>query len=485
MNIPDRMLINGQWIEGAGERIEVFNPARGTVVGTVPHATSAEVDAALNAARTAFLTWSREPPMARARRLKRAAEIIADQTDNLARLMTSEQGKPVREAAGEISKLADTFEFYAAEATRVFGEIIPNDENAFQSLVLREPIGVVAAISPWNYPAELIGWKLAAGLAAGCTFVVKPPALTPLTPLAITACLTEAGLPAGAVNMITGGGATVGQHMIESPVPDKIAFTGSSQVGLRIQQSSKTIKRMSLELGGNCPMIVTETANLEDAVKGAARRSFRNCGQICIAINRIYVARDIYDVFLAKLRKAADALVVDDGLKNPDADLGALCSREPLEKTKAHIADALANGARLVCGGGAPAAPHLKNGYFFRPTVLADCTHAMKVMTEETFGPLVGIAAFDKNEAAVRLANDTPYGLASYVYTKNLDETRYFMRYLDYGNVAVNNVDAGIINAPYGGWKQSGVGVEHGREGLLEYLNFKHVRICFAEEAAP
>ena len=485
MNIPDRMLINGQWIEGAGERIEVFNPARGTVVGTVPHATSSEVDAALNAARRAFPTWSREPPVARARLLKRAAEIIADQTDNLARLMTSEQGKPVREAAGEISKLADTFEFYAAEATRVFGEIIPNDENAFQSLVLREPIGVVAAISPWNYPAELIGWKLAAGLAAGCTFVAKPPALTPLTPLAIAACLTEAGLPAGAVNMITGGGATVGQHMIESPVPDKIAFTGSSQVGLRIQQSSKTIKRMSLELGGNCPMIVTETANLADAVKGAARRSFRNCGQICIAINRIYVARDIYDVFLAKLRKAADMLVVDDGLQNPAADLGALCSREPLEKTKAHIADALSNGARLVCGGSAPAALHLKNGYFFRPTVLADCTHAMKVMTEETFGPLVGIAAFDKNEEAVRLANDTPYGLASYVYTKNLDEARYFMRYLDYGNVAVNNVDAGIINAPYGGWKQSGVGLEHGREGLLEYLNFKHVRICFAEEAAP
>ena len=485
MNIPDRMLINGQWIEGAGERIEVFNPARGTVVGTVPHATSREVDAALNAARTAFFTWSREPPVARARRLKRAAEIIADQTENLARLMTSEQGKPVREAAGEISKLADTFEFYAAEATRVFGEIIPNDENAFQSLVLREPIGVVAAISPWNYPAELIGWKLAAGLAAGCTFVVKPPALTPLTPLAIAACLAEAGLPAGAVNMITGGGATVGQHMIESPVPDKIAFTGSSRVGLRIQQASKTIKRMSLELGGNCPMIVTETANLEDAVKGAARRSFRNCGQICIAINRIYVARNIYDVFLAKLRKAADMLVVDDGLKNPDADLGALCSLEPLEKTKEHIADALSNGARLVCGGSAPAALHLKNGYFFRPTVLADCTHAMKVMTEETFGPLVGVAAFDKNEAAVRLANDTPYGLASYVYTKNLDEARYFMRYLDYGNVAINNVDAGIINAPYGGWKQSGVGVEHGREGLLEYLNFKHVRICFAEEAAP
>ena len=485
MTVIDRMLINGQWSKGSGERIEVLNPARGTVVGTVPHATAREVDTALNAAQTAFGTWSKEPPATRARLLKRAAEIIADQTDSLARLMTSEQGKPVREAAGEISKLAETFEFYAAEATRVFGEIIPNDENAFQSLVLREPIGVIAAISPWNYPAELIGWKIAAGLAAGCTFVVKPPELTPLTPLAIAACLAEAGFPAGAVNMVTGGGSTVGQYMIESPIPDKIAFTGSSQVGLHIQQSSKTIKRMSLELGGNCPMIVTETADLEDAVRGAARRSFRNCGQICIAINRIYVARNIYAVFLAKLSKAADALVVDDGLKNPAADLGALCSNEPLRKTKEHIADALSNGARIVCGGSAPAAAHLKNGYFFRPTVLADCTHAMKVMTEETFGPLVGIATFDKKEEAVRRANDTPYGLASYVYTKNLDEMRYFSRHLDYGNVAVNNVDAGIINAPYGGWKQSGVGVEHGREGLLEYLNFKHVRICFDEEAAP
>lgn len=475
------MLINGAWVAGEGNRIKVENPARGVVVGTVPYATDAEVDAAFDAARKAFAGWSKRAPADRARYLKRAANIIRECKEDLGRLMTSEQGKPVNEAVGEISKLADTFDFYAEEATRVFGEVIPNDSNAFQSLVLREPIGVIAAISPWNYPAELIGWKVAAGLAAGCTLVVKPPELTPLSPLAIMECLVDAGLPAGTINMVTGQGATVGQQMIESEVPDKIAFTGSSAVGLHIQQSAKNVKRMSLELGGNCPMIVTAAANLDDAVRGAARRSFRNCGQICIAINRIYVERSVYEPFLQKLADAADALIVDDGLTNASADLGALCSSEPLEKTKEHLADALAKGALLVAGGRAPDAPHLANGLFFRPTIVADCTHDMKVMTEETFGPLVGVTAFESHGEAVTLANDTPYGLASYVYTKNMDEMRYYSRHLDYGNVAVNNVDAGIINAPYGGWKQSGVGVEHGREGLLEYLNYKHVRLCFDE----
>lgn len=483
MGQTGRMLIDGQWIEGTGDRVDVTNPAKGTVIGTIPVATCQEMDAALDAADRAFKSWSKRPPAARAKILKRAANIIRERKSSMARLMTSEQGKPVNEAAGEINKLADTFDFYAEEATRVLGEIIPNDNNAFQSLIVREPIGVVVAISPWNYPAELIGWKVAAGLAAGCTLVVKPPELTPLCPLAIAECLVDAGLPAGTINMVTGSGSAVGQYLIQSSVPSKIAFTGSSEVGLHIQQSAKTIQRMSLELGGNCPMIVTPSANLDDAVKGATRRSFRNCGQICIAINRIYVAREVHDAFVSKLASAANALVVDDGLENPDADLGALCSREPLDKTKHHINDALSKGARLLCGGSAPDNPRLKDGLFFRPTALAQCTHQMLVMTEETFGPLVGIAAYDTSEEAVRLANDTPFGLASYVYTKNIDEMRYFTRHLDYGNVAVNNVDAGIINAPYGGWKQSGVGVEHGREGLLEYLNFKHVRICFDEEA--
>ncbi len=477
--IHEKMYIDGQWVEGQGQKIQVFNPARSELIGDVPYALPEEVEKALKSAKRAFPEWSGLPPIQRANFLKKIATLLAERSHQIGRLMTSEQGKPVNEAVAEIQKLADTFTFYAEEATRVSGEIIANDSNDFQSLVVKEPIGVVAAISPWNYPAELIGWKVAAALAAGCTIVVKPPELTPLSPLAIIGCLHEANLPAGVVNMITGPGSSVGQAMVESPLVDKIAFTGSSQVGLRIQQSATDIKRMSLELGGSCPMVVTTSANLDDAVKGAVRRSFRNCGQICIAINRIYVACDIYQTFLQKLATATDALVVDDGLDNPSADLGAICSQEVLDKTLQHLQDGLDKGANLVCGGSPPHGEKFKKGRFFRPTVLADCNHSMKVMTEETFGPLVGVSKYENLEEAVKMANDSPFGLAAYAYTKNLDEMRFLTQHLHCGNVAVNTVDAGIINAPYGGWKQSGVGVEHGREGLLEYLNLKHIRIRF------
>ncbi|GAB5467466.1 MAG: NAD-dependent succinate-semialdehyde dehydrogenase [Rhodospirillales bacterium] len=483
MTIEAGMYIDGSWVVGAGPRIAVVNPATLERVGTIPAATPEEVDRALAAARAAFPAWAKRAPAERAEILKRVAALVAERAEEIGRLMTCEQGKPVKEAVGEIRKLADTFVFYAEEATRVHGEVIPNASTAYQSLVVREPIGVVAAIAPWNYPAELIGWKVAAGLAAGCSLVVKPPELTPLCPLAIMACLADAGLPPGVVNMVTGSGSKVGQRMVESPLVDKVAFTGSSAVGLKIQQSARDIKHMSLELGGNSPLIVTAKADLAAAVAGAARRSFRNCGQICIAINRIYVARPVYETFLETLAATADALVVDDGLENPSADLGALCSEEPLAKTKAHLADALAKGARLIAGGAAPEGAKFERGYFFRPTVVADCRHDMQVMTEETFGPLVGVAPFDSLAEAVNLANDTPYGLAAYLYSKDLDEMRYASRHLDYGSVGVNTVDPGIINAPYGGWKQSGVGVEHGRDGLLEYLNTKHIRLCFDEGA--
>lgn len=478
------MYINGAWVAGSGPRVKVLNPATMEEVGVITTATAAETDRALLAARRAFGHWSKLAPAERAEALRKIAALVAERALDMARLMTAEQGKPLNEAHGEIRKLARTFEYYAEEATRVHGEVIPNESTEYQSIVVREPVGVVVAISPWNYPAELIGWKVAAGMAAGCTLVVKPPELTPLCPLAIARCVHDAGVPAGVLNMLTGSGPEVGQRLVESPHPDKIAFTGSSAVGLKIQQSCQNVKRVALELGGNCPLIVTENADLDDAVRGAARRAFRNMGQICISINRIYVARSFYAPFLAKLAAAAEALVIDNGLDNPAADLGAMASAEPLAKTVEHIDDALAKGARLLTGGTRPQGSKFVRGFFFRPTVLADCTHAMKVMTEETFGPLVGVAQYGAIGEAVRLANDTPYGLASYVYTKNLDEMRRLSRDLDYGNVAVNNVDAGILNAPYGGRKQSGVGCEHGREGLLEYLNFKHVRIRYAEPAA-
>ena len=475
--LSGKLFIGGAWVNGAGGRIPVENPATGDVVGEIAASTVDEVNSAVAAARAAFRPWADLPPRLRAAALKRLGTLIAADADRMARIMTLEQGKPLNEARGEILKLGEACHFYAEEAVRVHGEIIPNDTNDHQSLVIREPIGVVGAITPWNYPAELVGWKLCASLAAGCTIVIKPADLTPFTALAIAQKVEESGIPAGVVNVVTGPGSVVGQALVEHPGVDKIAFTGSSKVGLQIQQSATTVKRMSLELGGNCPLIVTATADLDAAVKGAARRSFRNMGQICIAINRVYVARAVYDEFLAKLKVAAEKLTIGNGIETPDADLGAMASDAPLAKTREHLADALAKGATLVTGGSAPEGAIYARGHFFRPTVVAGCSHDMKVMSEETFGPLIGVMPFDGLDEAIAHANDTPYGLASYVYAKDMDEVRYLTTRLDYGNVAVNNVDAGVMNAPYGGRKQSGVGYEHGREGMLEYMNFKHIRV--------
>lgn len=475
--LDGKLFIDGRFIAGSDDRLPVENPATGAVIGHIAAASGDEISDAVAAARRAFATWSRTLPRQRAAALHQLGDLVADDADRMARIMTAEQGKPVNEARGEILKLAEACHFYAEEATRVHGEIVPNDQPGYQSQVVREPIGVVGAITPWNYPAELVGWKLCAALAAGCAIVIKPAEITPFTALAIAEKCARAEIPAGVVNVLTGKGSVVGQALVAHPGVDKIAFTGSSAVGLHIQQSCPQVKRMSLELGGNCPMIVTESADIAAAVKGAARRSFRNCGQICIAINRIYVHRSVYDAFLAGLAAAADGLSVKNGLDHPDADLGAMASAEPLAKTRAHLDDALAKGARLLAGGAAPEGDEYARGHFFRPTVLAACTHQMLVMTEETFGPLVGVAPYDDLDEAIRLANDTPYGLASYAYVRDLTELQRLSAGLDYGNVAVNNVDAGIMNAPYGGRKQSGVGYEHGREGLLEYFNFKHVRL--------
>jgi succinate-semialdehyde dehydrogenase/glutarate-semialdehyde dehydrogenase len=475
--LSGKLFIDGDFVTGRGRPIPVENPATLEVIGTIALATGDEIDAAVASARKAFPAWAAAPAKARSAALHRLGDVIAADADAMARIMTMEQGKPVNEARGEILKLAEACHFYAEEAVRVHGEIVPNDTTDSESHVVREPIGVVAAITPWNYPAELIGWKLCGALAAGCTIVIKPAELTPFTGLAIAAKAKEAKIPAGVVNVVTGSGSTVGQALVEHPDVDKIAFTGSSSVGLHIQQSCPQIKRMSLELGGNCPMIVSAKSDLSAAIKGAARRSFRNNGQICIAVNRVYVQRAAYEGFVTGLAKAADALTVANGLDMPDADMGAMASAEPLNKTVDHLQDALSKGARLVAGGNRPQGEAFERGHFFRPTVVADCDHTMKVMTEETFGPLVGIMPFDSLEDAVRLANDTPYGLASYLYSQDAAEIRAVSRRLDYGNVAVNNVDAGVMNAPYGGRKQSGVGYEHGREGMLEYLHYKHIRI--------
>jgi succinate-semialdehyde dehydrogenase/glutarate-semialdehyde dehydrogenase len=475
--LSGKQFAQGRLTAGEGGHLEVRNPARDEVIGHIAVATPAEIAATVAAAVAVRRSWEHQPARVRADALHALGRLIEADAAVMAQVMTLEQGKPFNEALGEIRKLAEACHFYAEEAVRVHGEIIPNDQPGYQSLILREAIGVVAAITPWNYPAELVGWKLCAALAAGCPIIIKPSEFTPFTALMIAEKTQQAGIPAGVVSVLNGDGASVGQALVDHPDIPKIAFTGSSRTGLRIQQSCPAIKRLSLELGGNCPLLVTRHADLSQAVQGAVRRSFRNMGQICIAINRIYVERTVYADFLDQFAAATRKLIIGDGLRNPAADLGAMAQVAPLQKTRQHLQDALDKGARLVTGGAAPEGEAFGKGLFFQPSIVADCTHEMLVMREETFGPLVGVAPFDHLDEAIILANDTPYGLAAYAYTQNLQEIHRCAAELDVGNVAINHVDAGIMNAPYGGRKQSGVGVEHGREGLLEYFQFKHVRL--------
>ncbi len=475
------MLIDGSWMDSeSGTYIDVVNPATETVFTRIPRATEKEAEQALKAAERAFPAWSSLSPFARADYLWRAGDILEERKEKIGRLMTQEQGKPLNEAVGEVAKAAEMLRYYAEEGKRAYGQIVANTDPYDQSLVIKQPVGVVAALSAWNYPIELTGWKAAAALAAGCTIVAKPPSLTPLSPLEYWRCLFDAGIPRGVINAVTGFGRDVGRYLVASPRSHKIAFTGSLEVGLAIQAQAKdTIKKISLELGGQCPLIVSKNCDLGDAVKGAVRRSFRNMGQICIAVNRIYVEREIYEEFLVKFREETRKLVIANGLEKPDADLGPMANAAGLQKTKLHIEDALSKGARLICGGKRPAGEQFQKGYFFEPTILADTTHEMLIMREETFGPAVGVTAFGNLDDAVRLANATPYGLAAYAFTDNLHEMHKLSQELQAGSVAINNVDAGIMNVAYGGWKQSGIGREHGHEGLEEYLQLKHVRIRY------
>ncbi len=478
------MLIDGEWVGSEnGEFIEVVNPATEEAFATVPRATEQQVEKALLAAQKAFPAWAALSPFKRAEYLWRASDILEERQDAIGRLMTQEQGKPMKEAIGEVEKAVEMLRFYAEEGKRACGQVIANTDPHDQSMIIKQPIGVVAALSPWNYPVELTGWKAAASLAAGCTIVAKPPSLTPLSPLEYWKCLFDAGIPAGVINAVTGSGETVGRNLVGSPISRKIAFTGSSEVGLDIQDQAKnSVKKISLELGGQCPLIVSKSCDLDKAVKGAVRRSFRNMGQICIAINRIYVDEVIYEAFLELFKEETLKLVIADGVEKPDADVGPMAGRDGLEKTKRHIEDALNKGARLICGGGRPQG--FEKGYFFEPTIIADATHDMLIMTEETFGPAVGVAPYETLDEAIRMANDTPYGLASYAFTNDLHEMNKFAQELQAGSVSINNVDAGIMNAPYGGWKQSGIGHEHGHEGLEEYLQLKHVRVRYREPNA-
>jgi len=478
--IKELMLINGEWVESeSNDKIKVINPVYGEVFAEVPKAHKEDAEKAINAADAAFERWALLSPFKRGAYLRKASEIVLKNLDEIAKLMTQEQGKPFKEASGEVEKGAKILRYYAEEGERIYGRIIANEEGDIESRVIYQPIGVAAAISPWNYPIELLAWKIGGALASGCTVVAKLPSETPLSPLAFIRCVQETGIPAGVINALTGSGSEIGPVLFNSKIVKKVAFTGSTETGkIVLKGCVDTLKKISLELGGSLPMIVCRDCNLDVAVSGAVRRSFRNMGQICIAINRIYVDELIYEDFLKKFVEQTKKLTIGDGLKE-DCDLGPMCTIGGIETTIKHIEDAVSKGAKIAYGGKKPAGEKYNEGYFFEPTIIRDANHNMLVMQEETFGPVVGVMPFKTIEEAIKLANDTVYGLAAIIFTENLSLANYLSKKIQAGNVAINNVDAGVINAPYGGWKDSGFGHEHGPEGLYEYLLIKHIRVRY------
>ena len=473
------MLIDGKWVRAnSKESFEVKNPATGEVLALVPKGDREDAKKALVAASKAFPTWAATPSSKRAGFMKKTAQIIRERCDEIAKTLTKEQGKPLNEAKGEVRSAADAIEYFAEEAHRMLGEIIPTSSAKRRSLVMKQPVGPVAAIGPWNYPVSLLSWKIGPALIAGCTVVIKPSSLTPLSVIEFVNCFMDAEIPQGVINLVTGPGSTVGNELVENPIARKIAFTGETATGKEImRRASSGVKRLSLELGGNCPLIVCDDANVEAAVKGGVYRAFRNMGQVCNSINRIYVDEKLFDRFVSYFVEMTEKLRIGNGLEEPDVDLGPMVSDEQRKHVIEHIEDAVKKGAKIECGGRIPQGEKFKNGFFLEPTVLTNVNHDMRVMKEETFGPVAPIMAVSNFEEAVELANSTPYGLVSYVYTRDIKRAFWIAENLECGTVGINNVSGGEVPYPYGGWKESGFGLELSHHGVEEYLQIKHIRI--------
>jgi acyl-CoA reductase-like NAD-dependent aldehyde dehydrogenase len=476
-----KLFIDNEWREAStGKTFPVENPANGQVFGSAAQGKREDAIAAIEAASRAFPAWSKTTGDERAKLLKKAGEIVQSRRDELARVLTQEQGKPFRDAQKEIQASADTLTYYGEEARRIAGEFAPSKSQTARSLVMRQPVGVVGAISPWNYPVSLMAWKVGPALAAGCTLVAKPPSVTPLATGMFVAACAEAGLPPGVVNVITGPSSIVGEELLVNPLTQMIAFTGSTEIGKHLMESaSKGLKKLVLELGGHTPFVVFQDADLERAVQDGVKRSFRNMGQICNAVNRIYLEAPIADKFIARFVELTAKMTMGDGLANPDVDLGPMVDAEGVSRTDRHVQDALGKGAKLLCGGKKPARADLAHGCFYEPTALANVNHDMLVMHEETFGPLVGIQTFEGLDQALELANSTDYGLVSYAYTNDVSTMFKFAEAMESGTVAFNTVSPDSLYAPYPAWKQSGLGVELGHFGIDEYLRVKHVLVEF------
>lgn len=464
--------IHGEWRSArSGATIAIRNPANGTVVGEVPVMDATETREAIDAAAKAMPAWAKRTAKERAVILRRFAELMLANADDLAIIMTSEQGKPLAEAKGEVAYAASFLEWFAEEGKRVYGDVIPTFRADARLLVLRQPVGVAAAITPWNFPAAMITRKLGPALAAGCSFVCKPAPQTPFSALALAELGSRAGLPPGVFNVVTGDAEQIGGELTSNPLVRKLSFTGSTAVGKKlIAACAGTVKKVSMELGGNAPFIVFDDADLDAAVQGLMASKYRNTGQTCVCANRVYVQDGVYEAFAAKLAVAVAGLRVGDGLAGP-TDQGPLIDERALAKVQAHIADAVAQGARIAAGG----KPHALGGTFFEPTILLDVTPGMRVSREETFGPVAPLFRFHNEAEAIQLANDTEFGLAAYFFTRDLARSWRVQEALEYGLVGVNT---GLIStevAPFGGMKESGLGREGSRYGIDEYTEMKYV----------
>ena len=467
-------LIDGEWLPAAGASIDVRNPATGDLVGSVPSFGAAETRRAIDAAQSAFHPWRAKTAAERAKILKRWFELMMENQDDLARLMTLEQGKPLAEARGEIAYAASFIEWFAEEARRIYGDVVPSPSADRRLIVLKQPVGVCAAITPWNFPAAMITRKAAPALAAGCTMVVKPAEQTPLSALALASLGQQAGLPPGVLNVVTGEPRAIGGELTSNPKVLKLSFTGSTEVGrLLMAQCAPSIKKLSLELGGNAPFIVFDDADLDAAVTGAMVSKYRNTGQTCVCTNRFLVQQGVHDAFAHKLAAAVAGLKVGDGLEE-GVTQGPLIDGAGLAKVEELLADAVAQGARVLCGG----RRHARGGTFFEPTVLSGATPAMRLAREEIFGPVAPIFSFVDEAEAVRMANDTEFGLAAYFYSRDIARAWRVGEALDYGMVGINS---GLISnevAPFGGVKQSGLGREGSKYGIEEYLEIKYLAMA-------
>ena len=471
----DKAYVGGTWIESdSGETFPVVDPATGQELARVPRLGAVETGRAIDAARAAYSGWRKTLAKERARILRRWADLMLEHRDDLALLLTSEQGKPLGESRLEIEYAASFLEWFGEEAKRVYGDTIPTYMQDRRVIVTKEPVGVTAGITPWNFPAAMITRKAAPAIAAGCTMVLKPAEQTPLSALAVAKLAEEAGLPAGVLNVVTGDAddaPVIGREMTSNPIVRKLGFTGSTEVGkLLMEQCARQVKKVSLELGGNAPFIVFDDADLDEAVAGAVLCKYRNSGQTCISANRILVQDSVHDEFLGRLTEAVTTLKVGAGTE-PDVSVGPLIDDQALAKVERHVADALEGGAELVAGG----SRHERGHTFFQPTVLSGVTASMAMTSEETFGPVAGIGRFAAEEEAVEVANNTPYGLAAYFYSRDVGRIWRVSEALEYGIVGINTGFISTEVAPFGGMKESGIGREGSKYGIDEWLELKYL----------